>query len=178
MRYLVPACACVLLLVQPFMTAFADDVTGLYVGGDVGASTEHFDGSTFNANAHDTGYKINAGFRPLSFIAGEVSYVDLGRASAGIPYVDTTGVAISALGFLPIPIVDVYGRIGVIESHVSAHEPGYGFHRDGSDLTYGIGAGMHWGSIGARVEYQRFNIAGTTNMGLTTAGLSWNFGWF
>ncbi len=173
MRYLISATACALL----FGGDVFADTTGFYVGGDVGQSTEHFDASTFSANAHDTGYKIDAGFRPLDFLAGELNYVDLGRASAGIPYVDTDGVALSALGFLPVPLVDIYGRVGMVRYHVSAHEPGFGFTRNGSDLTYGAGAGMHWGALGARVEYQRFDIPQTKNMALMTAGIVWTFGW-
>ncbi|HEX4378050.1 MAG TPA: outer membrane beta-barrel protein [Steroidobacteraceae bacterium] len=173
MRNVIPASAFALL----FAGSALADTTGFYFGGDVGQSTEHFDASTFSANAHDTGYKIDAGFRPFGFLAGELNYIDLGRASAGIPYVDTDGVALSALGFLPIPLVDVYGRVGLINYHISAHEPGLSFSRNGSDLTYGAGAGMHWGSLGARLEYQRFDIPGTKIVGLTTAGLNWTFGW-
>ena len=173
MRYTIAVLCCALLSAAP---TFAD-TTGFYFGGDVGTSTEHFDASTFGVNAHDTGYKIAAGFRPFSFLAGEVNYVDFGRASAGFDFADTDGVVVSALAFLPIPIVDIYGRVGAINYRVDAQSPGFGFHRDGTNLTYGIGAGTHWGSLGARLEYQRFEIPGTTNISLATAGLSWNFGW-
>jgi hypothetical protein len=153
------------------------DETGFYVGGDIGNSTEHFDASTFAVNADDTGYKAGAGFRPLSMLAGELNYVSFGRASAGINYADTDGIAFSALAFVPIPIVDLYGRLGVMNWRVDAHSPGYSFHRTGSDMTYGFGAGAHWGSFGARLEFERFEVGGATTMELTTLGLTYTFGW-
>jgi len=151
--------------------------TGFYFGGDIGNSTEHFDADTFGVNANDTAYKVAAGFRPLSVLAGELDYISFGRASGGTNYADTDGVAISALAFLPIPLVDVYGRVGLMNYHVAAHSPQFGFHRDGSDLTYGVGLGAHWGGLGARLEYQRFQISGASTMEMATAGINWTFGW-
>ena len=72
MRCIVPLFA---LAVLPLGPALAADTTGFYVGGDVGNSTEHFYNSTFGVNADDTGYKVAAGIRPLSVLAGEVDYV-------------------------------------------------------------------------------------------------------
>ncbi len=157
--------------------AFADD-TGFYFGGDIGNSTEHFDASTFAVNADDTGYKAAVGFRPLSVLAGEVNYVSFGRASGGVNYADTDGIGVSALAFLPIPIVDIYGRLGVINWRTDATSPGYSFHRTGSDLAYGAGIGAHWGNLGGRAEFERFEIEGTRTMELATVGLTWTFGWF
>jgi hypothetical protein len=174
MRSIVPLLALTLLPLGP---ALAADTTGFYVGGDVGNSTEHFYDSTFGVNADDTGYKVAAGIRPLSVLAAEVNYVSFGRASAGINYADTDGVSVSALAFLPIPVVDVYGRVGFMNWRTDAHSPQFEFHRDGSDVTYGAGAGAHWGSLGARLEYERYNIAGAKTMQLTTAGVTWTIGW-
>ena len=161
----------------PAGAAFSEQ-TGFYVGGDVGNSTEHFDASTFNANADNTGYKAALGIRPLSMLAAEVNYVSFGRATGGENFADTDGVGVSALAFLPIPIVDIYGRLGVINWRTSADSPGFSFHRTGSDLTYGVGVGAHWGNLGARAEFEKFEITGTRTMDLTTVGLTWTFGWF
>jgi hypothetical protein len=171
--YLVSVIALTLL---PAGATLAAD-TGFYVGGDVGNSTEHFNDSIFGVNADNSGYKVAAGLRPLSVLAGEVNYVSFGRASAGVNFADTDGIAVSALAFLPIPIVDVYGRFGVMNWRVDANSPGDSFHRTGSDLTYGVGAGAHWGSFGARLEFERYQVGGATTMELTTVGLTYTFGW-
>jgi hypothetical protein len=165
------------LLLLPAAVALADDETGFYFGGDIGNSTEHFNASTFDVNADNSGYKAAVGFRPLSIVAAELDYVGFGRASSGINFADTYGVSISALAFVPIPIVDIYGRLGVMDWRTDANSPGFSFHRSGSDLTYGVGAGAHWGAFAARLEYERFQVAGASTMELATVGLTYSFGW-
>jgi hypothetical protein len=164
------------LAMLPAAAAVADN-TGFYFGGSVGNSTEHFDASTFGVSADDTGYKVAAGVRPLDVLAGEVDYVNFGRASAGINYADTDGVGVFALAFLPIPVVDVYGRVGVVNWRVDANSPMFSFHRTGSDVAYGVGAGAHWGNLGARLEFERYQVAGATTVQLATVGLTYTVPW-
>jgi hypothetical protein len=108
-------------------------------------------------------------------LAGEVNYVNFGRAQGGVNYADTDGVTVSALGFLPIPLVDIYGRLGVIDWRTDVTSPFFPYRRTGSDLVYGVGAGMHWGSFGARVEYQRYDLSDTSVMSLASLGVTWTF---
>jgi len=161
----------------PATVALADDDTpvGLYIGGAIGPSSERFHPEDYSLRAQNTGYQVAAGWRPISMLAGEVNYVDLGRAYSGINYADTDGIAVSALGFLPIPLVDVYGRLGLVDWRSNVHSPFSSFHRSGSDLTYGVGAGMHWGSLGARVEYQRYDMTVASTMSLASVGVTWTF---
>lgn len=154
--------------------AWAAD-TGFYVGGSIGQSNERFDANTFNVHGDETGYQVAAGFRPLSVFAGELDYVSFGRAYGGINYADTDGVGVFALGFLPIPVVDLYGRLGVVSWRTDANSPALSFHRTGSDVAYGIGAGMNWGNLGARVEYSRFDVSNASTLDLATVGLTWTF---
>jgi hypothetical protein len=171
------------LLSLPAGAALADDTTGFYFGGDIGNNTEHFNSSTFDVNADDSGYKVAVGFRPLSVIAGELDYVGFGRASAGSSFADTYGVSASALAFLPIPLVDVYGRLGVMAWRTDASSPGFAnlpaldFHRTGADPTYGVGAGVHWGEFAARLEFERFIVGGARTMEMATVGVTYTFAW-
>jgi hypothetical protein len=148
---------------------------GLYIGGSLGQSEEHFDASTYFVRSDDTAYKIEAGFRPLDVIAGEVDYVSFGRASGGVNYADTYGVGVFALGYLPIPVVDVYGRLGVVNWRTNVTSPYESFRRTGSDLAYGAGAGMSWGSLGVRLEYELYDVAHANTMNLATVGVTWSF---
>ena len=43
------------------------------------------------------------------------------------------------------------------------------------DRVYGVGAGMHWGSFGARLEYERFDMSDTSIMSLASVGITWTF---
>jgi len=148
---------------------------GFYIGGSLGDSMQQFDDSTFDVHSTTTGYKFAAGWRPLSVFATELDYTNFGRAYGGFDYADTDGVGLFALGFLPIPVVDLYGKLGVVDWRTDAQSPFLGFHRTGTDLGYGLGAGTSWGSIGARIEYERYEIQHASDMGLASVGLIWTF---
>jgi hypothetical protein len=156
-------------------TAALGDNTGLYVGASLGQSSERFDPASYSVRADNTGFQAAAGWRPLGVLAGEVDYVSFGRARGGINYADTDGVGLFALGFLPIPLVDIYGRLGVTNLRTDVNSPFRSFHRSGSDLAYGVGAGMHWGSLGARLEYERYDVSGASTMSLASVGMTWTF---
>jgi hypothetical protein len=146
----------------------------LYVAGSVGPTRVSYDASTFAAGSSSTGYEIAAGTQPLPVLAGEVDYLGFPRAFSGINFADTYGYGINALGFLPLPVVQVFGKIGLLRWHTHAHSSLLTFSRNGVNLDYGGGIGMHWGSLGARIQYERFEIAHTRQMQLTSIGLTWN----
>jgi hypothetical protein len=154
--------------------ARADDI-GVYLGGSLGAAEQNYDGDVFDAHGNQTGYKFALGIRPLPILAAEVSYIDFGRAFSGINYADTDAVGVFALGFLPIPLVDIYGKVGLADWRTDAQSPFLGFHRTGADLAYGAGAGTHWGRFGARIEYERYQVSHSSDMGMASVGLTWTF---
>jgi hypothetical protein len=157
------------------VTARADDI-GVYLGGSLGAAQQNYDPDVFDAHGSATGYKFALGIRPIPVVAAEVSYIDFGRAFNGINYADTNAVGIFALGFLPIPVVDVYGKIGLADWRTDAQSPFQGgFHRTGADLAYGAGVGTHWGAFGARLEYERYEVSHSNDMGMASVGLTWTF---
>ena len=146
---------------------------GLYVGGAIGRSSEAYDPYTFNLHGANAGYDIAAGYRPFDALAGELSFTSFGRATGGPNYVDTSAVGLFALGFLPVPVVDLYGRLGIADWRTGANSPGLSFTRTGADVAYGVGAGMHFGSISVRVEYTRFTVSHTSDIDLAGVGLTW-----
>jgi len=148
---------------------------GFYLGGSLGDSQQDFDASTFNAHSSDTGYKFAVGFRPIDVFAAELSYVGFGRAFSGINYADTDAIGLFAVGFLPIPAVDLYGKVGVADWRTDAQSPFLAFHRTGADVAYGVGAGTSWGSLGARIEYERYEVSHASDMALASIGLTWVF---
>jgi len=151
----------------------ADD--GLYLSGALGAAQQNYDPAIFDAHGSQTGYKFALGVRPIDLLAAEVSYIDFGRAFNGINYADTNAVGAFALAFLPIPLVDVYGKVGLAEWRTDAQSPGFGFHRTGADVAYGAGVGTNWGNIGVRVEYERYEVSHSNDMGMASVGVVWAF---
>jgi opacity protein-like surface antigen len=96
------------------------------------------------------------------------------------------GASASALFFLPIPVVDVYAKLGAarIRSTVSGVYPTIctlvcttvPFRADSTNtgLMGGIGAQFKVSSAAMRAEYERFSAAGA-NPGLLSLGVSWTF---
>jgi hypothetical protein len=153
--------------------AAAED--GFYLSGALGDAQQNYGPAVFDAHGSQTGYKFALGFRPIDLFAAEVSYVDFGRAFGGINYADTNAIGVFALAFLPIPVVDVYGKVGLADWRTNAQSPFISFNRNGADLAYGAGVGTSWGRLGARVEYERYDVSHSNDMSLASVGVTWTF---
>jgi hypothetical protein len=160
-------------LLSAIPAAQADD-TGFYVAGSIGESRVQYDASTFHASTNSVGYQVAAGFRPLPVVSGEFDYTGFARAFSGINYADTYGVGLFVLGYLPIPVVQVYGKIGLVDWRTSAHSPDLSFHRTGANVAYGAGLGTSWGRLGARLEFETFDVPRASSMELASIGLVWS----
>ena len=173
-----------LILAFTAMPAFSAD-NGFYVGAavgqagvdgdvDLGAVVDDFDGD-------DTGFKGIVGFRPLEWFAVELNYVDLGTAEDNVTGVDvdveTTGIDAFAVLYVPfIPVVDIFGKVGAISWDQDVSLSGLtSASDDGTDLAYGIGVGVGFGNLGARLEYERFEIPNTHTVDMISLGLTWTF---
>jgi hypothetical protein len=172
-RYAVLAAGALLASAAGAPLPAAED--GLYLSGALGAAQQNYDLAIFDAHGSQTGYKFALGFRPIDLLAAEVSYIDFGRAFNGINYADTNAVGAFALAYLPIPLLDVYGKVGLAEWRTDAQSPGFGFHRTGANVAYGAGIGTSWGHLGARVEYERYEVSHSNDMGMASVGVVWTF---
>jgi hypothetical protein len=132
----------------------------------------------------NTSWKAYAGVRPLNWLAGEADYIDLGsgNSSSTSPagnvsaHADGNAWAVYGVGFLPIPlpIVDVFGKAGFAHWNLSGNvnsplSPG-GLSTNGSEFAWGIGVQAHISIVGARLEYENFNIPNSS--GAKIASLS------
>jgi hypothetical protein len=129
----------------------------------------------------NTKFKVIAGIRPLDWLAFEVNYVDFGSiegtAGAISGEYKLKGFDAFALGLFEIGLVDIYGKAGVVRwdqelriSNISIPA----FEDDGFDPAYGVGLQLHFGSIGARLEYEMFDIE-DVDASLISLGLTWTF---
>ena len=151
--------------------ARADDT--FYVG--AGISKDKVSGianaGTNFADIDSTAWKMYLGFRPISVVAIEADYLDLGSQTSTFVttsnHSDAKAFAAYAVGFLPIPLpfLDVFGKAGLARwkldgSSISALVPG-SFSTTGTDFAWGVGTQVHFGNFGARLEYENFRIANT-----------------
>jgi OOP family OmpA-OmpF porin len=174
--------ATVMLVAAPLSAMAADN--GFYLGaavGQAGVKADDIEGSLEDFDGDDTGYKAIVGFRPLEWFAVEANYVDLGSAEddvAGVPLnVDVTGLDLFAVVFLPLPVVDIFFKAGMIAWEVDASVSGFGevANDDGEDLAYGAGVGLAFGSLGVRAEYERFEIDDADTVDMISLGVTWTF---
>ena len=175
--------------------AFADDLTGAYVGGGIGvgrvaAGTAGLAGSTSNFEETHLAYHLDFGIHPTGTpLALELEYLDLGQpnvpnAGPGAPSgsVSQRGGGLFLLYYLPTPIVQVYAKAG--GSRITPHADFASCVGDSctpashspTNNAFAYGAGLQWslGSWAVRGEYERFN-AGGGNPSLLTIGVAWTF---
>jgi opacity protein-like surface antigen len=174
-------------------TASADDLLGVYVGAGVGESTLLQD--YYQVDAHATGWKLLAGWRPLTALGAEVEYADLG--SKNVSYVNPAGstqistdahaTSLFALGYLPVPMpwLDLYVKAGAARVQDNTKSQFTGsidniasapIVTDSSRTSFAWGAGLQFkfGLPAVRVEYERFD-GSQGNDSLLTAALTLNF---
>jgi hypothetical protein len=117
-----------------------------------------------------TSWEVLLGWRPIRPFAIEVKYESLGRSavrlSHGDAVLDANSAGAYAMGFVPLPlqVLDFYGKVGLVRSELDGRS--YTFDpRSDIRVELALGAGMqaHFRRIGARLEYERFNIPQTTH---------------
>ncbi|HEX6994707.1 MAG TPA: outer membrane beta-barrel protein [Gammaproteobacteria bacterium] len=161
---------------------------GIYIGAAVADVSSDFDlgvaAPAYRVDDDSSGFKLIGGIRPLDPIGLELNYVDLGDAKATLAAAcpggtcpasagfDARALSVSAVGYYSLPLVDLYGRVGVArwESDRDAGLFGDDSER-GTDLTYGVGAQLRFLSLALRVEYERFELdhdsVDSVSLGLT-----------
>ena len=166
------------------LPALAAD-NGFYLGVAVGQSGVQLSdedlggglGDDFDGD--DTGYMAIVGVRPLDFLAFVANYVDLGTIEddvVGVPVeIDTSAIDAFVVGILPVAMVDLYAKVGMVFWDADVDVGGIAVSDDGEDLAYGVGAQLRFGSLGARLEYERFEIQDTDTVDMISLGLTWTF---
>jgi hypothetical protein len=164
------------LLAACFTTgaAMAAD-NGLYLG--LGAERSDFNFSNALDNT-DEGLKLIGGVRLLDSFGVELNYADHGKARvpSGIACVAIVGencpdtsrveaktIAAYAVGFVDLPVVDLFAKAGLARMDgrlTTPNQPGFSFKDNDTDFAWGLGAQAHFGSIGARVEFEQFKLFG------------------
>ena len=183
MRMLLPAMTLAL-----FGTAAQAADNGFYLGAGVSQVKLDNVGDDFNTGnlndfeLDDTSWKLIAGFRPLDSFAVELNYMDLGDESRNVggAQFNAKGKAYAgyAVGFLPVGPVDLFAKGGLVrwESNATASGPlGFQFDDKGTEFGYGAGVQVRLGSLGARLEYEQFDVDHTDGVELLSLGVMWTF---
>ena len=154
---------------------------GFYLG--AGLTSTNFDAKIngISGDDDDNGFKVIAGFRPLDWLAFEANYMDLGGVDTNGVNIDTTALTVSGLVLAEIGIVDLYARVGAAKWDADFGLSGVGnVSDDGWEPTYGVGVGVHFGSLGVRAEYERFSAKALddqidTDVGTVSVSVTYTF---
>jgi hypothetical protein len=143
-----------------------------YVGAGV-VRDKLSDVAATNSDFDATSWKVLAGFRPISLFAVEADYIDLGSQTSNVLDVSThlqyKAFGAYAVGFAPIPVpyLDVFGKLGLQRwsssgSSTSPSSALFSLSDNGTEFAWGVGAQLHVGNIGGRLEYEGFHIPNTS----------------
>ena len=162
--------------------------TGFYLGaGYVRAEVNNVFGATgYGFKIDDNAWKAIVGFRPIPPFAVEANYVNLGHQSQGLlggspnSHADARAFDVFGVGLLPLGPVDIYGKAGGARWMLSGSLQGpnsslFRLDRDGTSFVWGAGIQAHWGPLGARLEYEHFQMPDTGGARLYTAAVTFTF---
>jgi len=158
---------------------------GFYVGAGLGNT---FYGSEYQEavdqirkiDENAMSWKIFGGFSPKQFLGIEGGYRHFGTAEFNIgsdKFESTTkGWDIEALGLFRIAIVDIFGKAGVMFWDTEGKQNGAKISDESStDFFWGLGAGVHLGPIGVRLEWESVELSGPDNLSMVSLGATFGF---
>ena len=161
---------------------------GVYLGAGVSQVKLDNVGKDFNTgNLNDfkldnTSWKLIGGFRPLDNFAAELNYYDLGNENKNVGgqnfRADGKAYGAFGVGFLPIGPLDLFAKAGLVrwESNATAGGPlGFRFDDKGTEFGWGVGAQARLGSLGGRLEYEKFNVKHSDGVEALSLSVFWTF---
>lgn len=156
---------------------------GLYLGaGAGGTSFSSGDLGAVDFDGDSSGYKVFAGYRFLSFVAVEASYVDFGNIKGGPKSAgekaSVQALAAEAVVFVPVIIADVFVKAGVSAWDAdirNIEELQDRFSIDGSDPVYGAGIQFRFRSFAVRAEVEYYDVSGADELYMYSIGGSYTF---
>jgi len=156
---------------------------GFYLGAGIGNtfySSEYKDAldQIKNIDENSLGWKIFGGFRAEKLIGIEGGYRNFGKVSSTISgslfESSMTGWDVEALGRLEILIVDIFAKAGAMFWSNTVTVLGKTSDESGTDFFWGLGAGLHLGPFGGRLEWEM--LAGGPQDNLSMVSLSATLG--
>jgi len=170
---------------------------GIYVGAGVVQSEYGLanPGDALPFDDSTSGYKLIAGWRPLDSFGVEASYIDHGDATVPsgiiciqfitVPCPASTSLTAEtlsafAVGYLDLPLIDLFVKAGVNSWKFDGHSTGgfapvFRVNESGTDLAFGAGIQARFGSLGARLEYERFEFVQDEHLDTISLSLTYTF---
>jgi hypothetical protein len=112
--------------------------------------------------------------------AVQKSMPDLGIPRENIVFISGIGCSSRAVGYLDFPLVDLFAKAGVSNWQFDGHSignfvPVYKINENGTEFAFGAGVQARFGSVGARLEYERFFIIDDESLDTISLSLTYTF---
>lgn len=151
---------------------------GVYIGAGITQTNVEIDEIALDED--DNGFKALVGFRPLDWLAIEANYVDFGEVTTDVPGFEVgfeaKGIDAFVLGLVDFTVIDLFAKVGIVSWDADLSVDGVDAgSEDGTDLAYGLGIQARFGSLGARLEAERFDIEDTDAFDVYSLSLFWTF---
>ena len=158
---------------------------GFYLGGSAANSaidTGQLGDVKINDNAN--GYKVFGGYRFLTFLGVEGSYVDLGEVKgSSVPGTEGTakinGWQGHVMGYVPFGIGDIFAKAGVYSWNgdftTTTNNINTKTSKSGSDPAYGVGLQFRIKSWAIRGEGEYIDIKSADKVYVYSVGASYTF---
>lgn len=162
-----------LLAVAPLAQA-ADN--GIYIGAGYAQSEYGLDDpGDVDFDDEDGGYKLLVGWRPIDNFGVEVNYIDHGEATIGDARLGAETISGFAVGYLALPVVDLFAKAGATAWQVDARSNGLSVDDDDLDFAWGVGIQARIWSLGARLEYEQFPIVDDEKLDTISLSFTYTF---
>ena len=168
------------VLIFSFAPVYAQ---GFYIGAGIGntfVATEFQDleNQTKELSENSTGYKFFAGFNTPTIFGVEGGYRNLGTVTISEFEFEseTKGWDVYGMGrFQILNIVDLFAKAGVFFWKTESNLVETVVGKTGTDFAWGLGAGVHLGPIGVRLEYENFKVEDPLTLSMLTLSATFGF---
>jgi outer membrane protein with beta-barrel domain len=185
-------------------SVLADNPLGVYIGAGAGVSNIGNNNYPYNYGyngnfGNNLVWKVMAGIRPISIVGAELEYIDFGSNNGHDGYYGNyyfygpnshpKATVAYGVGYLPLPFLDVYGKLGVarLQTDITSFSfpPGYQncstcapipnrIDQSDNKFAYGVGVQTHFQDFAFRAEYEGINSQ-YGNPAAFTVGFTWTF---
>jgi hypothetical protein len=186
-------------------SVLADNPLGAYIGAGAGVSNVGNDNYRYNYGyngnfGNNLVWKVMAGIRPISIVGAELEYIDFGSNDGHDGYYGNSyyfgpnshpkATVLYGVGYLPLPLpfLDVYGKLGVarLQTDITSfsYPPGQNcgtctpipnrIDQSDNKFAYGVGVQTHFQDFAFRAEYEGINSQ-YGNPAAFTVGFTWTF---
>lgn len=156
----------------------------LYLGGGIGNSfvdAELKDAADlpYTVDENTFAWKVFAGYRLAPYLAVEGGYRDLGAISTTQGTValesKTKGWDVNGLGVFTISFVDLFAKAGAFFWKTDGKVDALESSSKGTGFLWGLGAGVHFGTLGARLEWENLEVETPANLSVVSATVTLGF---